>query len=81
MRDINSWPAEFVSCAALACMEIINRYPPQENAVLVGDSFDLILPLAISLVREDFNVSVIKEYQAGLVQTADLLVVEKGRPV
>jgi methylenetetrahydrofolate dehydrogenase (NADP+)/methenyltetrahydrofolate cyclohydrolase len=72
--------AEFVSCAALACMEIINRYPPPgKNAVLVGDSFDLILPLAISLVREDFNVSVIKEYQAGLVQTADLLVVEKGQ--
>ena len=61
-------------------MEIINRYPPPgKNAVLVGDSFDLILPLAISLVREDFNVSVIKEYQAGLVQTADLLVVEKGQ--
>ena len=31
------------------------------------------------MVREDFNVSVIKEYQAGLVQTADLLVVEKGQ--
>lgn len=72
--------AEFVSCAALACMEVIQRYGSQgKNAVLVGDSFDLILPLAIMLIKQDFNVSVIREYQAELVHTADLLVVEKGQ--
>ncbi|NLO22121.1 MAG: bifunctional 5,10-methylenetetrahydrofolate dehydrogenase/5,10-methenyltetrahydrofolate cyclohydrolase [Syntrophomonadaceae bacterium] len=72
--------AEFISCAALACMEVIHRYGPQgKNAVLVGDSFDLILPLAIMLAQQDFNVSLINEYQPEWVQKADILVVEKGR--
>ncbi len=72
--------AQFISCAALACLEVINRYqPPGKNAVLVGDSFDLILPLAILLIKQGFKVEVIGEYQAKWVKKADLLVVEKGR--
>ncbi len=79
-RLIGGEPA-YISCAALACMEVIDRYidePAGKQAVLVGDSFDLILPLFILLIRKGCNVQVISGYQQELVQEADLLVVEKG---
>ncbi len=71
----------YISCAALACMEVIERYtelPHGKNAILVGDSFDLILPLSILMIRHGFNVQVISEYKPEWIQKADILVVEKG---
>ncbi len=73
----------YVSCAALACMEVIDRYVKISGgklALLVGDSFDLILPLSILLIRQGFNIQVISEYKPELIQNADILVVEKGSP-
>ncbi len=73
----------YVSCAALACTEIIDRYVQSDkgkNAVLVGDSFDLILPLSLILIKQGFNVQVISEYKPEWIQNADILVVEKGSP-
>ncbi|KUG05013.1 methylenetetrahydrofolate dehydrogenase (nadp+) / methenyltetrahydrofolate cyclohydrolase [hydrocarbon metagenome] len=72
---------KYVSCAALACMEVIDRYvesPEGKNVILVGDSFDLILPLSIRLISEGFNVQVINEYKPDWIRQADVLVVEKG---
>ncbi len=72
---------KFVSCAALACMEVIDRYIEVrngKNAVLAGESFDLILPLSILLIRQGFNVQVISEYQPEWIKNTDILVVEKG---
>ncbi len=72
---------KYVSCAALACLEVIQRYtesPQGQNAILVGDSFDLILPLSILLISTGFNVQVISEYKPQWIKNADILVVEKG---
>ena len=73
----------FVSCAALACLEVIDRVYPQlqgKRIVLVGDSFDVIVPLAIILLKRGCPVSIYPHYQEGLVNLADILVVEKGGP-
>jgi len=77
-----SGQAEYVSCAALACMEVIDRYITccaGKNVLLLGDSFDLILPLAVLLINNEYNVQVIQEYEAVYVKNADILIVEKGK--
>lgn len=54
----------FVSCAALGCLEVIHRSRGSvkgQKAVLVGDSFDQILPLALLLTREGCQVTMIDE--------------------
>lgn len=74
---------QYVSCAALACMHVIKRCLPdlhQHKAVLLGDSFDLILPLALMLAREGCQISIVPEYTAGEQIQADIIVAEKGRP-
>jgi methylenetetrahydrofolate dehydrogenase (NADP+)/methenyltetrahydrofolate cyclohydrolase len=73
----------FISCAALACMDIIRRaefLASGKNAVLIGDSFDLIIPLAILLLKEGLKVTMIPEYEEEMSRGADILVVEKGLP-
>ncbi|HHV16089.1 MAG TPA: bifunctional 5,10-methylenetetrahydrofolate dehydrogenase/5,10-methenyltetrahydrofolate cyclohydrolase [Gelria sp.] len=75
--------AEFTSCAALACLEVIERVYPElegKRAVLVGDSFDVIIPVATILLKRGCPVSIYPNYQEGLVNRADILVVEKGGP-
>ncbi len=75
--------AWFVSCAALACLEVIDRVYPElqgKRVVLAGDSFDVIVPLAIILLKRGCPVSIYPHYQEGLVNSADILVVEKGGP-
>lgn len=72
----------FVSCAALACLEVIERFFPSlagKKAVLVGDSFDLIIPLATILLKKACQISVLPSYEPGLALGADILVAEKGR--
>lgn len=75
--------AHFTSCAALACVKVIDRIFPQlegKRVVLVGDSFDVIVPLATILLKRQCPVSIYPNYQEGLVNKADILVVEKGAP-
>lgn len=81
-RLISGKPA-FVSCAALACMNIIRRaglLAFGKNAVLVGDSFDLVIPLAVLLIKEGCKVTVIPDYEEESSRGIDILVVEKGLP-
>lgn len=75
--------AWFVSGAALACLEVIDQVYPQlqgKRIALAGDSFDVIVPLATILLRRGYPVSIYPHYQEGLVNQADILVVEKGGP-
>ncbi len=75
--------AWFVSGAALACLEVIDQVYPQlqgKRIALAGDSFDVIIPLATILLRRGYPVSIYPHYQEGLVNQADILVVEKGGP-
>lgn len=72
----------FVSCAALAAMEVIERCHPGlagKNALLIGDSFDLIIPLAVMLLKKGCRVTVSPDYTADLMQDRDIAVIEKGR--
>lgn len=75
---------ELVSCAVLAALEAIESVRPDlegRKAILVGDSFDLILPLSLILVQKGCRVNVIPEYStAGEDLAADILVAEKGFP-
>lgn len=70
----------FVSCAALACLDVINNYIDYsgKNALLVGDSFDLIIPLAVLLIKQGVNVEVISQYDPQRVKNADIIIIEKG---
>ncbi|MDI9480229.1 MAG: tetrahydrofolate dehydrogenase/cyclohydrolase catalytic domain-containing protein [Syntrophomonadaceae bacterium] len=74
----------FVSCAALGCLEVIHRSRGSvkgQKAVLVGDSFDQILPLALLLTREGCQVTMIDEMPSkNPLPDAGIYVIEKGRP-
>jgi len=80
-----SAPPFLVSCAALACMDIITMYrnPRGLLTVLVGDSFDLVQPLALLLMARGSRVCIIPEAHEWeeVAAKADVLVVEKGRPL
>lgn len=76
--------ARFASCAALACLELAERYIDLSGlrSVLIGNSFDLIRPLALMLMTRGSRVEVFpdaKDWEEA-VQAADLLVVEQGHP-
>jgi len=71
----------FVSCAALAAMEVIDRYHPSligQKALLVGDSFDLIIPLAVILIKRGCQVSISPDYEDHLMKGKNIAVIEKG---
>lgn len=74
----------FVSCAALGCLEVIHRSRgslKDQKAVLVGDSFDQVLPLALLLTREGCQVTVIDQMPSkNPLPDADIYVIEKGHP-
>lgn len=74
----------FISCAALGCQEVIHQYrgtAQGKKAVLVGDSFDVILPLSLLLMKEGGQVTVIPEMPVGVpLPDADIYVIEKGHP-
>lgn len=76
--------ARFISCAALACMEMVDRHiqVKERHAVLIGNSFDLIQPLALMLIAKGSRVQVIPDVRGweAAARGADLLVVEKGQP-
>ncbi len=75
--------AGFVSCAALACMEVIQGVIPVLKGIkvnLVGDSFDLIMPLALLLLREQCRIGLFPEFTGEILNNCDILVIENGGP-
>ncbi|HQA49176.1 MAG: bifunctional 5,10-methylenetetrahydrofolate dehydrogenase/5,10-methenyltetrahydrofolate cyclohydrolase [Syntrophomonadaceae bacterium] len=74
----------FISCAALGCLDVIHRScqtTKGKTAVLVGDSFDVILPLALLLNKEGCQVTVVPEMpMKSSLPDADIYVIEKGHP-
>ncbi|MEA4923951.1 MAG: bifunctional 5,10-methylenetetrahydrofolate dehydrogenase/5,10-methenyltetrahydrofolate cyclohydrolase [Syntrophomonadaceae bacterium] len=74
----------FISCAALACMDISRRYQsplPGKKVLLVGDSFDVIQPLALMYIKEGCRVTISPEYQSAMMNDVDIAVIEKGAPL
>jgi methylenetetrahydrofolate dehydrogenase (NADP+)/methenyltetrahydrofolate cyclohydrolase len=75
---------DFISCAALACMDIINRTVDNLEGckvTLIGNSFDVIQPLSIILNTKSCVVTVAPDYAREYVQDSDIVVVEKGDPL
>lgn len=73
----------FISCAALACMDVCKRNVDKlagKKVVLVGESFDLIKPLALMFMQEGCQVLVVPTYKAAAIADADIAVIEKGGP-
>ncbi|MEQ8200964.1 MAG: bifunctional 5,10-methylenetetrahydrofolate dehydrogenase/5,10-methenyltetrahydrofolate cyclohydrolase [Syntrophomonadaceae bacterium] len=74
----------YISCAARACLEVSRRYAGPlagKKVVLVGDSFDVVLPLAVAFIKEGCRLTVIPCYESSYTQDADIAVVEKGSPL
>lgn len=74
----------FISCAAMACMDISRRYISPlagKKVLLVGDSFDVIQPLALMYIKEACLVTVTPHYQPSLMEDIDIAVVENGAPL
>lgn len=72
----------FTSCAALACLEVIERYarPLEDKRVLlVGESFDLIMPLTLLLMKERCRVTVVPKPPGELLDNCDIAVIEQGQ--
>ncbi|MDD3364473.1 MAG: bifunctional 5,10-methylenetetrahydrofolate dehydrogenase/5,10-methenyltetrahydrofolate cyclohydrolase [Syntrophomonas sp.] len=74
----------FISCAALACMDICHRYMSplaKKKVLLVGDSFDVIQPLALMFMEELCEVTIIPQYYPDAMDDIDIAIVEKGTPL
>lgn len=73
----------FISCAALACMDISQQYAAPlagKKVLLVGNSFDVIKPLALMFTRESCQVLIAPAYKAALMEGIDIAVIEHGGP-
>lgn len=80
---LSDGPPLFISCVALGSLGVIEQIFADlkgKKACLVGDSFDLVLPLATMLVHRGCRVTVAPDYQPGEAGKADILVVERGYP-
>lgn len=74
----------FISCAALAALEVIERYIPSlagKKATLVGDSFDLVIPLSIMLLKKGVKVNLMPDYNFKMLEASDIYLFEKGEPL
>ena len=74
----------FVSCAALACMDVTKRFVEKlagKKVLLVGDSFDLIKPLAMLFTQEACQVTIAPAYKAAYMEGIDIAIIEKGAPL
>lgn len=75
---------EFVSCAALACLDVCRRYLGSlagKKALLVGNSFDVVQSLALLLIKEGCSVCIEPEYKPEALTGADIAVIEAGTPL
>lgn len=73
----------FISCAALACMEAVERVIADlknKKVLLIGESFDVIKPLALMFIAKKCQVTVIPDFDKKLILNADVIVIEKGSP-
>ena len=73
----------FTSCAALGVHLVISQILADLNGkeiILVGDSFDVITPLAIMLMQAGSRVRLESDYTPAMLKNADAMVIEKGRP-
>jgi len=73
----------FISCAALACMNISRRFMGPlsgKKILLVGDSFDVIQPLAIMFIKEGCHVVVTPQYHPTDMEGIDIAIIEQGAP-
>lgn len=71
----------YTSCAALACLDVIERYaqPLQDKRVLlVGESFDLIMPLTLLLLKARCLVTIVPQLPGDCLENCDIAVVEQG---
>ena len=74
----------FVSCAAQACLEVSRQYagPLQgKKVLLVGNSFDVIQPLALLFIKEKCLVSIVPQYSVEHADGVDVAVIEHGTPL
>ncbi|MDD4801711.1 MAG: bifunctional 5,10-methylenetetrahydrofolate dehydrogenase/5,10-methenyltetrahydrofolate cyclohydrolase [Syntrophomonas sp.] len=74
----------FISCAALACMNICQRFKTPlagKKVLLIGESFDVIQPLALMFINEQCDVTIIPEYDPEAMQNMDIAIIEKGTPL
>lgn len=74
---------DFISCAALACMDVSLRYKSplaDKKILLVGNSFDVIQPLALMFIKVGCEVSVIPDYYPAAMQDIDIAIIENGSP-
>lgn len=73
----------FISCAALACMDVTKRFVENlegKKVLLVGDSFDLIKPLALLFMQVASQVTIVPAYKAEYMAGVDIAIIEKGSP-
>lgn len=71
----------FVSCIAQAAFTVIERCRGSAaglRALLAGDSWDLIQPLALLLLRAGAETTIIPAWQDDAYEAYDVVVVEKG---
>ena len=74
----------FISCAAMACMDVCHKYLKSlegKKVLLVGNSFDVIQPLALMFIKEACEVNIIPRYYPAAMQDIDIAVVEHGAPL
>jgi methylenetetrahydrofolate dehydrogenase (NADP+)/methenyltetrahydrofolate cyclohydrolase len=74
----------FISCAALACVDICYRFMSPlagKKVLLVGDSFDVIQPLALMFMKELCELVIIPQYYPEAMKDIDIAIIEKGLPL
>jgi methylenetetrahydrofolate dehydrogenase (NADP+) / methenyltetrahydrofolate cyclohydrolase len=75
---------DFISCAALACLDISRRYMSPlagKKVLLVGNSFDVIQPLALLFIREASDVAIVPQYHPQVMKDIDIAIIEQGAPL
>lgn len=75
---------DFVSCAALACMDISRRYMSPlkgKKVLLIGESFDVIQPLALMFIKEACAVTIKPDFDPSDLEGIDISVIEAGKPL
>ncbi|MGE5422459.1 MAG: tetrahydrofolate dehydrogenase/cyclohydrolase catalytic domain-containing protein, partial [Ignavibacteriales bacterium] len=73
----------FTSCAALGVMHVVDKYAaiPSPRVLLVGDSFDVIKPLANLFIGRGCSVTITPALQPWIdMQLFDVVVIENGEP-
>lgn len=71
----------FISCAALACMDAAERAAGKLNnkqVLLIGDSFDVIKPLALMFMNKKCLVTVLPDFNKEILKEFDIIIIEKG---